>query len=293
MAVINPRNAITGRAQIKPVQPPAPRQVIAPPKVSPAELQQMRQKSQQAMKLAEQSRLNAQQMRQKADQMRQAMPVMPATTLPSQVTTQPAPRITTDPIQQNQQSFMDPSMISGFAGVGALPSPEYDIVGNVNMPFMGVPPQRLPSDAPSITHQNYGDQGGIGANNILSQIPAYAQMQALQQQLQGQQPNPQQLSQLQMLDQQIQNNPQMQQYIQQQKAQQSNINPNMGGGFAGVGALPPSENYGGGMGAMEWGVPDSITYGTTGGYNPQNTSYGSGLQPMGGAQNIGSLLGKG
>lgn len=244
MPVSNPRNQITDRPQIKAGQTPIPRQVI-PPKVSPAELQQMRQKSQQAMKLAEQSRLNAQQMRQKADQMRQAMPVMPATTLPSQVTTQPAPRITTDPIQQNQQSFMDPSMISGFAGVGALPSPQYDIVGNVNMPFMGVPPQRLPSDAPSITHQNYGNQqanyqqqqGGFGGG-MGAPMPQFSFPQ---------------------------------------------------GGFGGQqGGLAGAM---GDMGAMEWGVPNSITYGTTGGYNPQNTSYGSGFQPMGGFQNIGSLLG--
>jgi hypothetical protein len=83
--------------------------------------------------------------------------------------------------------------------------------------------------------------------------------------------------------------------------------------FAGVGAMPPSNNYGGGMGGG-MGVPynsGTPMGGSTqpfnqtmpqtgfvpmGGYNPQNTSYGSFgaiQQPTGGFQNIGSLLGRG
>ena len=51
--------------------------------------------------------------------------------------------------------------------------------------------------------------------STLSNIPAYQKMQAMQQQMQGRQPNPQEMQQLQRLNQRIENNPRMQQFQQQ------------------------------------------------------------------------------
>jgi hypothetical protein len=84
------------KTQNKPVQPPAPRPGIVPPKVNPEELQQMRLKRDQGMKVAEQSRLNAQALQQKADQMRQTLPVK---TGAPPMPVKPAPRVITDPVR--------------------------------------------------------------------------------------------------------------------------------------------------------------------------------------------------
>jgi hypothetical protein len=68
----------------------------------------------------------------------------------------------------------------GFAGVGALP-PGDENFGGGNMPFMGVPLQRLPSYAPSTPHQDYGPQQG-GMFQMQSPFSYQPQQQSYQQQ---------------------------------------------------------------------------------------------------------------
>jgi hypothetical protein len=95
----------------------------------------------------------------------------------------------------------DPSLFSQMGGMG---QPQVSLDRN------------FPGGQPSFEQlqrmqQDMSQQAQLQQKNALSQIPAFAQMQALQGQLQGRQPTPQELQQLQLYDQQIQSNPGFQQ----------------------------------------------------------------------------------
>jgi hypothetical protein len=115
--------------------------------------------------------------------------------------------------QQSPQSWSDLQNLAGYGGGG---------YGNQPMPQMQSPFSYQPQQQMYQPQQQMRMQGEMAAQQfdqqrqgMLSQMPAFQQMQSIQSQLQGRPPNPQEISQLQMLDQQIQNNPKLKQFQQQ------------------------------------------------------------------------------
>lgn len=181
------------------------------------------------------------------------LPMRPMPSTPAVQTSRPGPQIGS-PVPVTPQPIR-PGL--GQGSVGQLQQAQLGQATPMGGGLQGIGPRasELSMDQLLKMQREMGQQADLQQQNALSKIPAYAQMQALQGQLQGRQPTPQELQQLRMYDQQIQSDPgfrQMQGNLQQmgqqfeqqyggqlQKMQQAQYAGPMGPGSAGPGAMPP------------------------------------------------------
>lgn len=174
------------------------------------------------------------------------------------------------------QGTSNPSQLSKLLG-----NPQVQQPSNPNMTQLGGPgvPQQY-QDVLS-AQQKFLQEQQATAKNTLGQIPAYNQIQQLQQQLGGRPPNPQQLQQLQALSQQIQNDPRMQQMQTQQQAADKQFQDAYGGQLDKMRQYEMEQNkppgFGGGMGDI--GQPQVMPAYRSGDMPPVSNFAGVGAMP--------------
>lgn len=237
------------------------------------------------------------------------LPMRPMPSTPAVQTSRPGPQIGS-PVPVTPQPIR-PGL--GQGSVGQLQQAQLGQATPMGGGLQGIGPRasELSMDQLLKMQREMGQQADLQQQNALSKIPAYAQMQALQGQLQGRQPTPQELQQLRMYDQQIQSDPgfrQMQGNLQQmgqqfeqqyggqlQKMQQAQYaglmgsgpvgyNPAMLQGMQGLGSSPTGF---GGMGMA--GGPAPYSPGMQIPLSPYNTTTQQnimGSAPMGGGMGM-------
>jgi len=138
------------------------------------------------------------------------------------------------PMQPLQPQTAPPSLIDKYMGPGGL------------SPVPQQPNQLMQKQ------QDMQQRLGSRMDSTLSNIPAYQKMQAMQQQMQGRQPNPQEMQQLQRLNDRIENNPRMQQFQKQAQQRAAQFQQNYG---SQLDAMRQQEMMRGMQGTVPYGGP--------------------------------------